>query len=294
MINILEAKVDLHIHTYYSDGQSGPEEIVTSAKNLGYDVIAITDHDNLAGISGALEAGEKEKLHIVPGIELATETEEGTGLHILGYDIDTKNSSLLKVIERLGRQRDNRNRRLLEVLGDMGYTLSFEELKKKQPGGFVGKPVIARALSEKGYIANYRDAFKDGEFLGSPQAKAVKKEKLPAEEAIDLINAAGGTAVLAHPIQTRHVGVPGSREFYDNMDKLIARLKRQGLGGLECFHPDQNSLQTAAFARMAAKYHLSITRGSDFHGADFAHADRTAEMTAEIAEYMKQEPEDRR
>jgi len=93
---------------------------------------------------------------------------------------------------------------------------------------------------------------------------------------MDVIKQAGGTPVLAHPIQTRGIGRPGSEEFFQNMDMIIGRLKRQGLKGLECFHPDQNFEQSMRFVEMAEKYHLHITRGSDFHGKDLAEADKTA------------------
>ena len=169
-------------------------------------------------------------------------------------------------------------RSLIAVLNDMGYELSLEELQRSQQGGFVGKPVIARALQEKGYIDDYRQAFKDGRFFGSPQAKAVKKEKLRSADAIELIREAGGIAVLAHPIQARHIGRPGTEEFYVNIRRIILTLKAKGLGGIECYHPDQNEAQTKRFLEMARQEHLYITRGSDFHGMDFADADPTAEI----------------
>ena len=90
-----------------------------------------------------------------------------------------------------------------------------------------------------------------------------------------IIKEAGGTPVLAHPIQTRGIGRPGSEEFFTNIEAIIKRLKHQGLKGLECFHPDQNFEQSMRFVEMAEKYHLHITRGSDFHGKDFAEADKT-------------------
>ncbi len=269
-------KVDFHIHTNYSDGLATPVEIVKKAKELEYDMIAITDHDGIDGIKEALIAGEAAEIKVIPGIELATETEEGIGLHILGYYFDHNDRHLNEVLEDLKARRDARNHKLVDVLCDMGYDVSMEELLERQPNGFIGKPVIARLLAEKGYIGNYKEAFKKGQFLGSDEARKVKKEKLMASEAINLIKGAGGIAVLAHPIQTRGVGKTGSEEFYKNMDSLIRRLKIQGLKGLECYHPDQDHDQTMRFIEMAEKYHLHITRGSDFHGKDLADADPTA------------------
>lgn len=271
-------KMDFHIHTYYSDGQASPASIVKRAKELGYDMIAITDHDGTGGIREAVETGKSVGLRVITGMELATETEQGIGLHILGYGFDVQNLRLKAVLADLEERRRQRNIKLIRVLNDMGYDISLDELQKSQPGGFIGKPVIARALEAKGYVGHYKEAFKDGQFLGSREAKAVKKEKLQASDAIALINEAGGAAVLAHPIQTRHVGQPGSEEFYGNMEKIIGRLKACGLKGLECYHPDQNAGQTKRFMELADEYELYVTRGSDFHGLDYADAEPTAEV----------------
>ncbi len=270
------SKIDLHIHTCYSDGQARPEDIVRKAKALGYRMIAITDHDGTGGLKEAMETGNFVGLDVISGIELATETEEGIGLHILGYGFDPGNEHLRQVLAELAERRRRRNIKLIGVLNELGYDICLEELEKEQPGGFIGKPVIARALAAKGYVENYRDAFRDVRFFANPQAKAVKKEKLKAACAVSLINEAGGSAVLAHPIQTRHVGEPGSEEFYKNMNVIIRRLKEQGLKGLECYHPDQNEAQTRRFVQIAENLELYITRGSDFHGADYSDAEPTA------------------
>lgn len=264
-----EYKVDFHVHTNYSDGRATPMAILKRAKELGYDMIAITDHDGIDGIKEALIAGEALEIKVIPGIELATETEDGIGLHILGYYFDPDNAHLNEVLEDLKVRRNTRNEKLVAVLNEMGYEITMEDLRKQQPNNYIGKPVIARALEAKGYVKNFKDAFKDGQFLESPRARTVKKEKLQAKDAIQLIKEAGGVAVLAHPIQAKGIGIKGSQEFYSNMDSIIRTLKKQGLGGLECYHPDQNHEQTMKFIELAEKYHLHITRGSDFHGEEF-------------------------
>ncbi|MBQ9015717.1 MAG: PHP domain-containing protein [Firmicutes bacterium] len=267
-------KVDYHIHTTCSDGASTPAQIIKQAKELQYDEIAITDHDNVEGWAEAKIAAEAVEMKIITGIEIATETEEGIGLHILGYRFDPECEELKEFLAEMLRRRDERNERLIAELQDMGYDITFDDLETGK-NHFIGKPVIARAMEAKGYIGNMKEAF-GREILGSDRCRAIKKEKPLTAEAIGIIAAAGGIPVLAHPIQTRGIGQTGSEEFFQNIEKIIARLKKQGLKGLECFHPDQNEEQSARFVELAEKYHLHITRGSDFHGEDFSKADPTA------------------
>ena len=267
-------KVDFHIHTTASDGEATPTQIVKRAKELDYDIIAITDHDNTNGIAEGMIAAEAVGIKLVPGIEIAVVTEEETGLHMLGYNIDIENEALKTFLDEMVQRRVERNEQLFRVLQEMGYDISRDDIEVGK-NDFIGKPLIARALVSKGYIAEEKQAF-GREILGSAKCRAVKKVKPLAKDAIAVIKEAGGTPVLAHPIQTRGIGRPGSEQFYTNIDKIIGRLKRQGLKGLECFHPDQDFEQSMRFVEMAEKYHLHITRGSDFHGKDFADADETA------------------
>ena len=267
-------KADFHIHTTASDGQASPTQIVKRAKELDYDIIAITDHDNTNGIAEGMIAAEAVGIKLIPGIEIAVVTEEGTGLHMLGYHIDIENEALKNFLDAMVQRRTERNEQLFRVLQEMGYDISREDITAGK-NDYIGKPLIARALVSKGYIAEEKQAF-GRDILGSAKCRAVKKVKPLAKDAIQIIKEAGGTPVLAHPIQTRGIGRPGSEQFYENIDKIIGRLKRQGLKGLECFHPDQDFEQSMRFVEMAEKYHLHITRRSDFHGIDFADAEETA------------------
>lgn len=266
-------KVDFHIHTTASDGQATPTEIVKRAKELEYDIIAITDHDNTNGLAEAKIAGEALDMKVVPGIEIAVVNEEDIGLHMLGYNFDPDNEELQGFLNQMIQNRITRNKELFQVLQNMGYDVSEEEIEVGK-NSYIGKPLIVRALIKKGYVKDMKEGF--SKIMNSPECKQVKKVKPLASEAIEVILKAGGTPVLAHPIQTRGMGKPGTEQFYENIDKIIGRLKRQGLKGLECYHPDQNEEQSMRFIEMAEKYHLHITMGSDFHGKDFAEADKTA------------------
>lgn len=267
-------KADYHIHTTASDGESTPTQIVKRAKELDYDIIAITDHDNTDGIAEAKIAAEAVDIRLIPGIEIAVVTEEDIGLHMLGYNIDIENEELKEFLAQMVERRKERNEQLFRTLQDMGYDISIDDIEVGK-NEFIGKPLIARALVSKGYITDERQAY-GKDILGSARCRAVRKVKPLAKDAIQVIKNAGGTPVLAHPIQTRGIGRPGSEEFYGKIEKIIGRLKKQGLKGLECFHPDQNFEQSMRFVEMAEKYHLHITQGSDFHGKDFAEAEKTA------------------
>ncbi len=267
-------KVDFHIHTTASDGECTPTQIVKQAKELDYDIISITDHDNTDGIAEGAIAAEAVAIQFIPGIEIAVVTEEETGLHMLGYYIDIENEALKKFLAEMIERRKERNEQLFQILQEMGYDISEEDIEIGK-NNFISKPRIANALLRKGYIKEERQAY-GKQILGNSRLRAVRKVKPLAKDAIEVIKEAGGTPVLAHPIQTRGIGRPGSEQFYTNIDKIIGRLKRQGLKGLECFHPDQDFEQSMRFVEMAEKYHLHITRGSDFHGKDFADAEETA------------------
>ena len=194
-------KVDFHIHTTASDGEATPTQIVKRAKELDYDIIAITDHDNTNGIAEGMIAAEAVGIKLVPGIEIAVVTEEETGLHMLGYNIDIENEALKKFLEEMVQRRVERNEQLFRVLQEMGYDITRDDIEVGK-NDFIGKPLIARALVSKGYIAEEKQAF-GREILGSAKCRAVKKVKPLAKDAIAVIKEAGGTPVLAHPIQTR-------------------------------------------------------------------------------------------
>lgn len=251
-------KVDFHIHSYYSDGVMKPTDLVRMYKDKEYDIISITDHDGIDGISEAKIAGEALKIQVIPGIELATSYDfkgKRIEFHLLGYYIDIDNEALNAKLKEIRLQREDRNERLLAFLNEQGYELTKEDLMERPGQTYIGKPNFARAMKRKGYEPeNMWELF-----------NSVKKEMITIEEGIELIKGAGGIAVLAHPLKTRNLGEKDSEEFWNNLKEIIPDLKKKGLKGIECYHPSANQTQANNLAVLAGRYHLHMTEGSDFH-----------------------------
>ena len=254
-------KVDYHIHTYYSDGTMKPTDVVRRFSEMEYDIIAITDHDGVGGVAEAQIAGEALRIQVVPGIEFGTSymfKDEDVELHLLGYHIDTENERLTERLKDIREKRHDRNMRLLALLNEKGYELTYDELVVNPKQNYVGKPNFARALKARGYdIPNMWDLFSQ-----------VHKERIDVLEAMELVKDAGGISVLAHPMQIKKIGETDSEEFWTNLEVLIKDLKKAGLKGIECFHPSANEEQSHKLAMLAGKYHLHITEGSDFHSEE--------------------------
>ncbi len=268
----MDYKVDYHIHSTFSDGTLTPLELVEKYNGEGYDEIALTDHDSVAGIDEFLIAGKALKLPVITGIELSTEYDfediKGVSLHILGYKLDHKNPELLEVTKKLQESREIRNQGIIAKLIEKGYNITKDEIQALGNKNYIGRPDIARLLVKKGYLEKVKDAFEGGQWLESDDIKAFKRHKLSTYDAIDLINRTGGIPVLAHPIKVGAFGSPKEEEFWSKMEKLIRDLKVHGLKGLECIYPAHNENQQGRFMKLAEKFHLHITSGSDFHSDD--------------------------
>lgn len=258
-------KTDLHIHSWFSDGTMGPSAIVDKYAGAEYDLIAITDHEVLGDVEEAIELGEGRNIRVLQGIEFAT-LNDGMELHILGYYFDTENEELLDALDRLADIRAERNEKILATLNEMGYELTKKDLKLRKSQTYIGKPNFARALVNKGYINEVSEAFEEGKFLEAPEIKAIPHEKLSTEEAIALIKNAGGIAVLAHPCKIKGLGERGTPEFKKAFELLARDLKQKGLKGIECIYPENTQEEEFFFVNVAAKNHMHITEGTDFHG----------------------------
>ena len=252
----MEFKTDYHIHSFYSDGVLSPTEIVKRFRALDYDIISITDHDGFEGLREARDAVKDLEMEVVPGIEFSTIYDfdgKSLELHILGYNFDTEDPKMIATCEELKENRKQRNTKLIEKLIADDIDISEADLPKK-PGGYIGKPDIARVLINKGY----------GDLDLYKLLSGIPKKMLSTQEAIELLRGAKGTVVLAHPLEIEEF-ISANKYDFDKLVELLKELKKIGLRGLECFHPSASEDDSAKLIEIAAKYHLHITSGSDFH-----------------------------
>lgn len=251
--------IDLHLHTTFSDGTLTPSQIVDQAKKCNLKAIAITDHDTINGVEEALRSGEKEGLEVIPGVELSAEFDRE--MHLLGLFIDYKNKKLHNILEILKTHRENRNPLIVERLNNVGIDITYEEVKNAAHNRIIGRPHIANILINKGYVKDMHEAF--DKYLGVGKIGYVKKDRIPADLAINIIKEANGIPILAHPGHFRKTA--------KELDKFIFELKEIGLMGVEAYHSDHDEETTKALVKIADKHNLLISGGSDFHGEHKKH-----------------------
>jgi 3',5'-nucleoside bisphosphate phosphatase len=248
------AKIDLHIHTNASDGKCSSKEIVRKAAELGLEVIAITDHDTVEGIPSALEAAKNyPKLRIIPGVELSTDVDKGE-IHVLGYFIDYTDKEFRASLETMRNSRVERAHKMIDNLAKMGVRLEWQRVQEIAGGGALGRPHIAQAMLEKGYINSIQDAFRN--YIGHGGPAYVERDKLTPAEAVALILKADGLPVLAHPLTSGDV------------EGTILELKAVGLVGLEVYYASYSFEDINPLLGLAHKHGLIATGGTDFHGID--------------------------
>lgn len=247
--------IDLHSHTTASDGSLSPAQLVERAARVGVTALAITDHDTLDGLQEAMSSGVRFGVEIVPGLEISAEYSPGT-MHILGYFIDLESIELQAQLKRLRVARDERNPQIIERLRALGIDISLEEVVKASGGEVVGRPHFARVMVEKGYVRSADEAFQKYLRKGAPAY--AEKARLRPKLAVELIKNSGGVAVLAHPYQLRVDEAETAR--------VVEELKEYGLDGLEVIYSRHNAHQVECYSRLALRYDLLITGGSDFHG----------------------------
>lgn len=246
-------KIDLHIHTTYSDGSNTPKEIIDLAKIRDVSTISITDHDCVDGYIEIKDYAEQQGIELIPGVEISSRYEQYE-IHILGYYIDVFNPVLLKCLSFIQKGRIYRTKQILHKLSQYGFPLEFDYVSKLAGNsGIIGRVHIATALAEQGYVSDYKEAF--DVYLGQGKLAYVPKPTFSSEKIFKVINDANGISVLAHP------GII-------NNDSLIPIFKSQGLQGLEVFYQYRNYINIFYYQQMAHKYGLIMTGGSDYHGTN--------------------------
>ena len=265
-------RADLHLHTTASDGTLSPRELVQKAASVGLEVIAITDHDTVAGIPPALEETRSfPNLLVVPGVEINTDTPQGE-VHILGYSVDYSDPEFNRDLEKLRNSRYERGRTMVTRLADMGIDVDWERVMELSGGGAIGRPHIAQVMLEQGYISSLGEAFT--EYIGHDRPAHVKREKLTPGEAVKAILKTGGLPVLAHPAD-----IP-------DLESFVSELKRAGIMGIEIYYPHYRQNTIARLQAVANKYDLIATGGSDYHGPHLSVGDDigSIEIPTEVIE----------
>lgn len=243
---------DLHAHSTASDGTLAASLLVARAASQGVEVLSITDHDSVEGLTEGAEAARVSGITFVTGVELSAVHEEND-VHVLGYFVDPDDQSLRVHLEDLRAARRRRADTIVRALQEAGYAVSLEEVLSLSDGGAVGRSHVARALVAGGHAASVEDAFR--RLIGRGRPFYVRKDVRSPAEAIAVIRDAGGVAVLAHPGVTR-------------VDAIIPELVGEGLAGIEAFHAEHTREQRERYAKLAEDLGLLVTGGSDYHGPE--------------------------
>lgn len=249
--------VDLHVHSTESDGTLSPEEIIFAAKAAGLSAIALTDHDTVSGIRKAASAASSCSMELIPGIELSTNYRDRE-IHIVGLCIDVENKELLAKTAEFCDCRSQRNTRMIEALREEGFAITPEALRQENPDSVITRANIARYLYEHGYIKSIQEAF--DKYIGDGCRCYVGRFKVTPMEAVALIKAAGGVAILAHPLLYHMSTV--------RLKQLIDELKTVGLDGIEAIYTTHTAGEEQLVKRIAKEKNLLISGGSDFHGSN--------------------------
>ena len=264
--------VDLHMHSTASDGSRSPAEVVRAAKRASLVAIALTDHDTVAGLGEAREVGAELGVRVVNGVELSA-VEGQTETHLLGLHL--RDAAVLE--QRLGDLREMRGRRaarIVELLQSQGVQVTLDDVLLQAGSGAIGRPHVARALVADGWAIDVRDAF--DRYLGAGRPAFVAKDQLGMREAIAMVHAAGGLAILAHP------GSSGTRE---RIEPLVAL----GLDGVEVKHPSHSPQDVARLRACVDQLGLIASGGSDWHGA--ADGPRTIGMMHVPIDWLRRQDE---
>jgi hypothetical protein len=248
--------IDLHAHSSISDGTEPPAAVIGHAIAAGLHAFALTDHDTLEQVPAARAAAEAGGLRFIPGCELSCTAVVPGSLHLLAYFVEP-GCVLDDHLGRLQTARTERNARMIERLSELGLPVTTDAVLAIAGDGVVGRPHIALAMIEQGYVDDVSTAFE--RYLGQGRPAYVERERLDVAQSIDLIHASGGVAVVAHPYSLRLSA--------EELDHYLGELRAIGLDGLECEYASYDRSERDRLLALAARHSLAPTGGSDYHGA---------------------------
>jgi len=243
---------ELHCHTTASDGTLSPTELIKLADQRDVKLLAVTDHDTVAGHAEAIAASHQYGIRVIPGIEVSS-LFGSTEVHVLGYGVEPQDETTMQQLAQLRDARDGRASAMVDKLHALGIPVSFERVKELAGDSMVGRPHIAKALLEGNWVSTRQQAFDD--YLAEGKPAFVAHQTLSPAQAVELIHRARGIAVLAHPAL-----------FAGDLDQLLANLVEHHLDGVEAYYPLHTAQQTEQYAAFAKTNNLITTGGSDFHG----------------------------
>lgn len=248
------SEVDLHIHSTASDGRLSPEEVVLKSAEAGLTIIALADHDTVDGIAPALETvGAFPGLKMIPGIEMSTDVPRGE-VHMLGYFIDYTAQELRARLEKMRNSRQQRAQGIIAKLRNLGIPIEWQQVQEIAGSGSIGRPHIAQAMLDKGYVASVKEAFT--KYLGRDGSAYVAWKKLTPARTVELILRTDGLPVLAHPLTV------------NDFEAVIIELKAIGLVGIEAYYNGYTADEVNRLVNLAHRHNLIATGGSDYHGLD--------------------------
>lgn len=245
--------IDLHTHSNCSDGSMTPTELVAHAATRGLSAIALSDHDTVAGVDEAVEAGKHYGVEVVPAIEFSVQSDTET--HILGFYIDHKSPILKEALDNINVVRHQRTVNTCNKLRDLGFDVTMEEALEIAPAGIIGRAHFARLLVEKGYISSVKEGF--DKYLANGRPAYDGSQYLTAKDAVELIAAIGGVSFVAHPHLIR-LDDTSLRTF-------LNELKGYGLCGIEGYYNEYTEEMQEYFQKLASELGLNICGGTDFH-----------------------------
>ena len=243
--------VDLHVHTTASDGSLSPTQVVELGASIGLRVLSIADHDSTEGIAEAQATATRLPIEVIPSVEINAEFAHSE-LHVLGYYVDPACRPLQRMLRKLREGRLSRAQGMVAALGLMGMHLEWDRVAQLAGvGSALGRPHVAQAMVERGYVGSVEEAF--AQHIGRGRPAYVERFKLRPDDAVELIREAGGLPVLAHPLRVMDV---------------VPELMASGLAGVEAYYTGYTQAETELLLSLAAKHGLLVTGGSDFHGGD--------------------------